>query len=82
MLTSSNSSAAEKDLQSGGAGAEPADSLSSVIEPLMDASEDWVRRARNLANAADDFVRENPWQAIGVAALLSVTLGYVLGRRS
>jgi ElaB/YqjD/DUF883 family membrane-anchored ribosome-binding protein len=82
MLTSVNSAAGRKDLHMGGLGADPAASLAAVMEPLVDASEDWLQKARELVRAADDYVRENPWQAVGAVALLGVTLGLVLSRRS
>jgi ElaB/YqjD/DUF883 family membrane-anchored ribosome-binding protein len=40
-----------------------------------------VQQARNLARGADDYIRDNPWQAIGVVALLGVALGYLVSRR-
>jgi ElaB/YqjD/DUF883 family membrane-anchored ribosome-binding protein len=81
MLVSPNGSTAKKDLHVGGVGS-PATVLASVIDPLMDASEDWVRKARNAVSTADDYVRNNPWQALGMMAILGVTLGYMMSRRS
>jgi ElaB/YqjD/DUF883 family membrane-anchored ribosome-binding protein len=81
MLTSPNGTDAKRDLHVGGVGSDTSAALASVIDPLLDASEDWVHRARNLARGADDFVRDNPWQALGVVAVLGVTLGYLLSRR-
>jgi ElaB/YqjD/DUF883 family membrane-anchored ribosome-binding protein len=34
-----------------------------------------------MVNTADDYVRNNPWQALGVVALVGVTVGYLLLRR-
>jgi ElaB/YqjD/DUF883 family membrane-anchored ribosome-binding protein len=47
---------------------------------LVDASETWVRRARDFVANADDYVRDNPWAAVGVGAMLGLTLGYFLVR--
>ena len=47
MLASPNGAAAKKDLHIGGVGAAGANALSAVIDPLVDASETWVRRARD-----------------------------------
>lgn len=82
MLTSPNGAAAkrEKDLGAGGIGAAGANALSAVIDPLVDASEAWVRRARDFVTSADDYVRNNSWAAVGIAAMLGVTLGYFLSR--
>ena len=80
MFTSPNGAAAKKDLNAGGVGAASANALSAVIDPLVDASETWVRRARDFVTTADDYVRNNPWAAIGVGAMLGITLGYFLSR--
>jgi len=82
MQTSPNTAAEKKDLHVGGLGSDPSGALAAVIDPLLDASETWVKRARDLAVTADEFVRDNPWQALGVVALMGVTLGYLLARRS
>jgi ElaB/YqjD/DUF883 family membrane-anchored ribosome-binding protein len=37
--------------------------------------------ARTAANATDEYVRRSPWQALGIAAVAGVALGYLLGRR-
>jgi ElaB/YqjD/DUF883 family membrane-anchored ribosome-binding protein len=44
--------------------------------------DDALRRAKELASSADGYVRENPWQAIGVAAGIGLLLGLVLSKRS
>ena len=84
MLASVNQANGKRDLHVGGMGAASgaASTLASVIDPLMDASENWVHKARDLVNGADDYVRNNPWQALGVMAMLGVTLGYLISRRS
>jgi ElaB/YqjD/DUF883 family membrane-anchored ribosome-binding protein len=51
-----------------------------VIDPRVDASETWVRKARDFVTNADDYVRENPWAAVGVGAMLGLTLGFFIGR--
>jgi ElaB/YqjD/DUF883 family membrane-anchored ribosome-binding protein len=80
MLTSPNGAAAKKDLHVGGLGAGATGALASVIDPLVEASETWVRRAREAVSSADDYVRNNPWQAIGVVAMVGVTLGFLVAR--
>jgi ElaB/YqjD/DUF883 family membrane-anchored ribosome-binding protein len=82
MLASLNSATAKKDLHVGGLGTTPAASLASVIDPLMDASQNWVQKARDFVTSADDYVRDNPWAALGVAAVAGLTLGYFLSRGS
>ena len=34
---------------------------------------------KNAASSADDYVRENPWMAIGVIAGVSAALGFLAG---
>ena len=38
-------------------------------------------KAREAARATDDFVHEEPWKAVGVAAALGLALGVLIGRR-
>jgi len=38
-------------------------------------------QAREAAGEADKFVRDNPWQAVGVAAVVGLVLGLLLSRR-
>jgi ElaB/YqjD/DUF883 family membrane-anchored ribosome-binding protein len=38
-------------------------------------------KARSAAYAADDYVHERPWTAIGVAACIGALLGMLAGRR-
>jgi ElaB/YqjD/DUF883 family membrane-anchored ribosome-binding protein len=40
---------------------------------------DTVDQARELANTASDFVAERPYAAMGVAALLGLVVGLLLG---
>jgi ElaB/YqjD/DUF883 family membrane-anchored ribosome-binding protein len=48
---------------------------------LHDLQESAVARARAAGHAADDYVHENPWKAIGVAAGIGVIIGLLIGRR-
>ena len=40
-----------------------------------------VEHAKAAARATDDYVHENPWQAIGVAAAVGLLLGLAISRR-
>ena len=40
-----------------------------------------LKHARVLAGEADEFVRGNPWQAIGIAAGVGLVLGLLMTRR-
>ena len=48
---------------------------------LIDAEEALMARTREAAHAADSYVHESPWTAIGVAAGVGVLVGLLLGRR-
>ncbi len=39
------------------------------------------RRAIDAVSAGDDYVRDRPWQSIGVAALAGIVVGVLVGRR-
>src|SRR3984893_17100674 len=38
-------------------------------------------RARNTVKVADDYVREQPWQTVGITAGVGLLIGFLLGRR-
>ncbi len=38
-------------------------------------------RAKVMAEDATEFVRDNPWQSVGIAAAVGVVAGLLLGRR-
>ncbi|HSN70410.1 MAG TPA: DUF883 family protein [Steroidobacteraceae bacterium] len=56
-------------------------SLKQARERLKVAEEDAVRRSREVIDEAEDYVRHNPWHAVGMAAGAGLVLGLLLGRR-
>jgi len=40
-----------------------------------------VDQAKAAARATDDYVHDNPWQAIGIAAAVGILIGLLAGRR-
>jgi len=38
-------------------------------------------RAGEASEATDEYVHENPWAAIGIAAAIGIVIGFVAGRR-
>jgi ElaB/YqjD/DUF883 family membrane-anchored ribosome-binding protein len=40
-----------------------------------------VDRAKETARATDDYVHDNPWQAIGIAAVAGFVVGLLMNRR-
>jgi len=48
---------------------------------LADAEAALVDKTKAAARATDDYVNENPWQAVGIAAGIGLLLGIIIGRR-
>jgi ElaB/YqjD/DUF883 family membrane-anchored ribosome-binding protein len=40
-----------------------------------------IERTRDAAKDADRYVRDNPWQAIGVSACIGAIVGMLISRR-
>jgi ElaB/YqjD/DUF883 family membrane-anchored ribosome-binding protein len=57
------------------------DSLHQAKVKLAEAEAIVSERARQAAQYTDDYVHENPWRAIGVAAGIGLLLGLILARR-
>jgi ElaB/YqjD/DUF883 family membrane-anchored ribosome-binding protein len=55
--------------------------LRSAKLRLMDLQDDAIDSAKAAARVTDDYVRDNPWQAIGVAAAIGFLVGLVISRR-
>jgi ElaB/YqjD/DUF883 family membrane-anchored ribosome-binding protein len=47
---------------------------------ISEVEHDALARARELAGSADTYVRDNPWQAIGIAAAIGLMLGVLVRR--
>lgn len=48
---------------------------------LEGIEEEALKHARVLAGEADEYVRGNPWQAVGIAAGVGLVLGLLMTRR-
>ncbi len=48
---------------------------------IADAEEMLVDRTKAAARATDDYVNDNPWRAVGIAAGIGLLLGIIIGRR-
>ena len=40
-----------------------------------------LEKTKLAAKATDDYVRDNPWQAVGIAAMAGLVLGILISRR-
>ena len=56
-------------------------SLATAKVKLTDAERALVDKTKDAAKAADVYVRENPWQAVGIAAAAGLVLGVLISRR-
>lgn len=55
--------------------------LRSAKAALADASQPVLDKTRESAAAADDYVRGNPWTAVGVAVAAGALIGFLAARR-
>jgi ElaB/YqjD/DUF883 family membrane-anchored ribosome-binding protein len=56
--------------------------VDATKQSLADGAEAIRQRAQDVASTADDYVRESPWQAVGIAALVGAVVGILATRRS
>jgi ElaB/YqjD/DUF883 family membrane-anchored ribosome-binding protein len=56
--------------------------LSAAKSALSDSADQVRGQARQLTRTTDGYVRDNPWQVVGIAAVVGVVLGVVMSRRS
>jgi ElaB/YqjD/DUF883 family membrane-anchored ribosome-binding protein len=57
------------------------ESLRQARTRLSALEDEALQRAREVADATEEYVRQNPWQSIGVAAGVGLLLGLLLSRR-
>ncbi len=48
---------------------------------VVDLEHAMLDKTKAAARATDDFVHDQPWKAVGVAAALGLALGVLIGRR-
>ena len=57
------------------------DHMQTAKERLADTREVVVDKTKQAARATDDYVRDNPWHAVGIAAGVGLVIGMLIGRR-
>jgi ElaB/YqjD/DUF883 family membrane-anchored ribosome-binding protein len=57
------------------------ESLRQAKQRLSTIEDEALRRAREVADATDEYVRDNPWQSVGIAAGVGLLVGLLLTRR-
>jgi ElaB/YqjD/DUF883 family membrane-anchored ribosome-binding protein len=55
--------------------------LGKAKERLADTREVVVDKTKQAARATDDYVHDNPWRAVGMAAAAGLIIGLLIGRR-
>ncbi len=61
--------------------ARAADSLEAARERLEELEAEVKSRAKDAAEGANRYVRDNPWQSIGIAAAVGFVVGLLVSRR-
>jgi len=56
--------------------------IDATKQSLADGADAIREHAQKAAGTADDFVRDSPWQAVGIAALVGAVVGILATRRS
>jgi ElaB/YqjD/DUF883 family membrane-anchored ribosome-binding protein len=56
--------------------------LGAAKSALADSATQVRGQASQLTKTTDSYVRDNPWQVVGIAAVVGVVLGVIMSRRS
>lgn len=56
-------------------------SLAAAKVKMADAQEALVEKSRAAAKAADGYVHDKPWHAVGIAAGIGLVIGLLIGRK-
>ncbi|MEI7574430.1 MAG: hypothetical protein RLZZ541_919 [Pseudomonadota bacterium] len=56
-------------------------SLGVVKATMGDTQANLLAKTKETAKAADDYVQENPWRSIGLAASVGLVIGLLISRR-
>ncbi|MEJ1966476.1 MAG: DUF883 family protein [Gammaproteobacteria bacterium] len=57
------------------------ETVRAARERLSQTQEEVVKRAKVAAKQTDNYVHENPWQAVGIAAGVAFIIGVLVSRR-
>lgn len=56
------------------------DSLTAAKARLAEAEEAMLEKTRQAARATDEYVHDNPWRAVGIAAGVGLVVGMLISR--
>lgn len=57
------------------------DRLKNARVTLAHTQEVVIDKAKQAGQATDDYVHDNPWQSVGIAAGIGLLIGVIIGRR-
>lgn len=57
------------------------DRITNLKARLLDAEAAMMEKAKQVGRVTDDYVHDNPWRSIGVAAGVGFIVGLLIGRR-
>jgi hypothetical protein len=55
--------------------------LDHAIAAAHDLQETAMRKGRKIAHDTDEYVHDNPWQAIGIAGVAGLLIGMLIAKR-
>jgi ElaB protein len=55
--------------------------LTAAKKALVDGTDRVQRHAKNAMSAGDSYVRDQPWQAVGIGAVAGLVVGFLVARR-
>jgi ElaB/YqjD/DUF883 family membrane-anchored ribosome-binding protein len=58
-----------------------AEQLRSAKTSLAQAEQQVVDRVKQAATATDDYVKDNPWTAVGMATAVGILIGFLFTKR-
>jgi ElaB/YqjD/DUF883 family membrane-anchored ribosome-binding protein len=56
--------------------------LAAAKSALADSAAQVKHQARQATKSTDAYVRDNPWQVVGIAAVIGIAVGILASRRS
>lgn len=57
------------------------DSLHRAKVKLAEVEDIMIDKGKQAARATDEYVHDNPWRAVGIAAGIGLVIGLLIGRR-
>lgn len=57
------------------------ENLGKAKASLADAQAAVVDKAKEVGHATDEYVKDNPWKSVGIAAGIGFVVGLLIGRR-